>query len=210
MSSDMPPKHAEVLAILRGYLDATAFAIVESALVADSRMAVIRDAFLEGRDHEAVNMLRELDPAKPRMLLPMSTPQDLRPAEVAMVTARPQVGPFRPVRLLVSRSCAGYFDINDIRIGTRSQFAQSGNVPADAFEVDAPGLDVLIDGEEPVLVTVTEKEARFGIALDLDLVAPSQELILIVTNQSDQPRRFRAAWIGEVDRAAARWGGGDL
>ena len=199
--SDLSPKHAEVLAIVREHLDASTLAIVESALRADARMVVIRDAFLVGRDHEAVKMLRDLDPVKPRMLLPMSTSVEILPSQSAQITARPQVGPFRLLRLLVSKSCAGSFDINDIRVGTRSQFAQSGEVPADAFEVDAPTLDVVMDGERQVLVTVTETEARFGIPLDLPVVETAMDVTLYVTNTGDQSLRFRAAWVGEVELA---------
>jgi len=201
--SDLSPKHAEVLAIVREHLDASTLAIVESALRADARMIVIRDAFLEGRDHEAVKMLRDLDPVKPRMLLPMSTAQVIAPSEIAQITARPQVGPFRLLRLLVSKSCAGSFDINEIRVGTRSQFARSGEVPADVFEVDAPELDVVMDGERQVMVTVTETEARFGIALTLPVVDTAMDVTLYVTNTGDQALRFRAAWIGEIDLASS-------
>jgi len=201
--SDLSPKHAEVLAIVREHLDVTTLAIVESALRADARMAVIRDAFLEGRDHEAVKMLRDLDPVKPRMLLPMSTAEGILPGQITQITARPQVGPFRLLRLLVSKSCAGSFDINEIRVGTRSQFARSGEVPADVFEVDAPELDVVMDGERQVMVTVTETEARFGIALTLPVVDTAMDVTLYVTNTGDQALRFRAAWIGEIDLASS-------
>jgi len=201
--SDLSPKHAEVLAIVREHLDVTTLAIVESALRADARMAVIRDAFLEGRDHEAVKMLRDLDPMKPRMLLPMSTAEWILPGRSAQIMARPQVGPFQLLRLLVSKSCAGSFDINEIRVGTRSQFAQAGDVPADVFEVDAPALDVVMDGERQVLVTVTETEARFVIPLDLPVVETAMDVTLYVTNTGDQSLRFRAAWIGEIDLASS-------
>lgn len=203
--SKLSPKHAEVLAIVRPHLDGATLAIVESALRSDDRLEMIRDAFLEGRDHEAVKMLRDLDPAKPRMFLPASTPMEILPTQSAQIMARPQVGPFRILRLLVSRSCAGSFDINDIVVGTRSQFAQSGDVPADAFEVDGPELDAVFDevGERQVSLAVTEKEARFGIPIDLT-VDTAVDVRLVVTNVGDQPLRFRAAWVGEVDYAAPR------
>lgn len=200
----MNSKHAEVLAIVRHHLDAKTLAIVESALRADGRMEVIRDAFLEGLDHEAVKMIRDLDPAKRRVLVPTSTSLEIEPAETAQILARPQTGPYQPLRLLISKSCAGSFDINDIRIGMRSQFAQSGDIPADIFEVDAPQLDAVMGvlEQDPevrrVLVTVTEKEARFGIHLDLDVVEMAMELMIVVTNTGTKPLRFRATWVGEV------------
>ena len=193
--------HDQVLAIVSKHLDAHTLEIVKSALRSDERMAVIRDAFLEGRDHEAVAMLRDLDPVGTRALLPMSTSQLIPPTETAQITARPQVTPFKLTHLLVSRTCAGSFDIDEIRVGNRSQLVQAGSVPADIFEV-APELEALMDGPDAVTrVVINQPAARvmhLSPFLDLGLVEAGMEIILYVTNLGVEPMRWRAAWLGEV------------
>jgi hypothetical protein len=91
-----------------------------------------------------------------RQVLPLSTGSSrITPGQSAQITARPQFCAFRPERLFVSDASTPYngswwkrlwpwykapqakgaadWIINDIRIGNRSQFAQSGDIPADMF-----------------------------------------------------------------------------
>jgi hypothetical protein len=163
-------RHDQVLAIVSKHLDSATLEIVRSALAADERMAIIRDAFLEGRDHEAVHMIRELDPIGFRHLLPAST-SPIQPCQSAQITCRPQCAPsFQVTHLLVSRTCAEFFNVNEIKVGNRSQFLQTGEVPADLFEVDAPvldspTLDALEDGEM-LTIKVDKVVGRLGLALD--------------------------------------------
>ena len=194
-------KHEEILAIVAKHLDAETLEIVRSALVADDRMHVIRDAFLEGRDHEAVHTIRQLDPTvKLWHLLPCSTGVELLPTQSGQITARPQSGPFAPRHLLVSRNCGEHFLINDIRVGSRSEFLQSGDVPADVFMVDAPSLEAQFDDQQGwFTVTINRTgSALLGVRLDIAEVQAFQELVLIVTNISAESRPFSAAWLGEV------------
>lgn len=195
-------RHDQVLAIVAKHLDGATLEIVRSALAADERMAIIRDAFLEGRDHEAVHMIRELDPIGFRHLLPATAPTAIHPQQSAQITCRPQVTSFQVTHLLVSRTCAEFFNVNEIKVGNRSQFLQTGDVPADLFEVDAPlldspAIDALEDGEM-ITIKVDKIIGRLGLALDLEIVDTSMDLVLIVTNISDQPCLFRAAWLGET------------
>lgn len=195
-------KHEEVLSIVAKHLDAETLEIVRSALAADDRMHVIRDAFLEGRDHDGVHMIRQLDPTvKLWHLLPCSTGVPIEPTQSAQITARPQSGPFAPRYLLVSRNCGAHFLINDIRVGTRSEFIQAGDVPADVFMVDAPSLEALFNEEKGWFTVTIDRtgSALLGVRLDIADVQVSQDLVLIVTNISDdRTLPFSAAWLGEL------------
>jgi hypothetical protein len=194
-------KHEEVLAIVTKHLDAETLEIVRSALAADDRMQVIRDAFLEGRDHEAVHLIRQLDPTvKLWYLLPCSSGVPILPTQSAQITARPQSGPFAPRYLLVSRNCGAQFQINDIRVSNRSEFLQTGDVPADVFMVDAPSLEALFNEEKGWFTVTIDRagSALLGVRLDIAEVQASHDLQLIITNISDQTLPFSAAWLGEV------------
>ena len=75
-----------------------------------------------------------------RQVLPMNTGTTPVPiASTAQITSRPQRVAFRPERGFVSSAdiggsgSAATWIINDITIGNRSQFAQSGALPGDMF-----------------------------------------------------------------------------
>jgi hypothetical protein len=98
-------------------------------------------------------------PRASREVLPLSTGVRVKPGQSAKITARPQRVAFRPERFFVSDSGsvnkgswwkrlwpwysapqskgASDWIINDILIGHRSQFAQSGDIPADMFRSNA-------------------------------------------------------------------------
>jgi hypothetical protein len=75
-----------------------------------------------------------------RQVLPMNTGMTPVPPNLtANITSRPQRVAFRPERVFVSAAdiggsgSAANWIINDITIGNRSQFAQSGALPGDMF-----------------------------------------------------------------------------
>ena len=76
-----------------------------------------------------------------RDILPMSTGVPILPTQSAQITGRPQVLAYRCGRFLISNAgtAGGAADwiVNDIKIGNRSQFVQSGDVPGDLFAVNA-------------------------------------------------------------------------
>ena len=76
-----------------------------------------------------------------RIVLPMSTGCPILPTQSAQITARSQMGAFRPERIFISAAgtSGGAADwvVNDCKIGNRSQFAQSGDVPGDMFATNA-------------------------------------------------------------------------
>ena len=106
-----------------------------------------------------------------REVLPInmgSTP--VLPGQTALIEARPQRGAFRPERFFVSGGTpelavswwqrispwyrapvlhgAADWLINDIQIGNRSQFAQSGDLPGDMFATGAIDCAVSFDTVE--------------------------------------------------------------
>jgi len=71
----------------------------------------------------------------------MSTGVAIQNSQSAQITARPQRVAFRPERVFISGAgtSGGAADwiVNDIKIGNRSQFSQSGDVPGDMFATNA-------------------------------------------------------------------------
>jgi hypothetical protein len=80
---------------------------------------------------------------------------------------------FRPERYVVSGSIAEDFVIEDILVGTRSQFAATGECPAEIFRPDAVGVEVHFE------------TANVG-----------NKIKVTVTNTSAGALTFRAAFIG--------------
>ncbi len=76
-----------------------------------------------------------------RDILPMSTGVPILPTQSAQITGRPQTLVFKIGRFLISNAgtAGGAADwiVNDIKIGNRSQFVQSGDVPGDLFATNA-------------------------------------------------------------------------
>jgi hypothetical protein len=76
-----------------------------------------------------------------RDILPMSTGVPILPTQSAQITGRPQTLVFKIGRFVISNAgtAGGSADwiVNDIKIGNRSQFVQSGDVPGDLFAVNA-------------------------------------------------------------------------
>lgn len=69
---------------------------------------------------------------------------------------------FRPERYVVESTNAASFTISDISVGTRSQFASAGDVPAEIFRPDAVGVGVHFETANvgnKIKVTVTNTTA---------------------------------------------------
>lgn len=67
-----------------------------------------------------------------RVLLPMSSGVNILPNTSAQITSRPQNVAFRPERVIIGGT-PGDWIVNDIKVGNRSQFSQSGDVPGEVF-----------------------------------------------------------------------------
>lgn len=65
-----------------------------------------------------------------RIILPMTSSGNITAS--AAVTARPQNVAYRPERIIVGGTPSNWL-LDDIKVGNRSQFAQAGSMPAEAF-----------------------------------------------------------------------------
>jgi hypothetical protein len=89
----------QAIAILEQKLDPSTLAIVRAALDDSDRLAVIRDAFLEGRDAQAVQMILDLDPIGIRKVLGFDT-SGTRPSGFTPATSDRIIEPARQKRRL--------------------------------------------------------------------------------------------------------------
>lgn len=124
-----------------------------------------------------------------REVLPLST-GTLRvgPNQSAQITSRPQRVAFRPQRLVIPATIANDFIVQDIRIGTGSQFSQGVDIPGAMFATNAIDAFVSFDTVQ--------------VAMDVQLIVtyvgsnPEGEPFnanLIGTSVSDQ-RRHALVW----------------
>lgn len=159
-------------------------------MTAEERLAIIRDAFLEGRDREAVETLLDLmvneatklghsatpfsvGPGEVMLSVPMFSPQAIAPGELAQIYSRPQRA-FRARRLLVVDECAS-FDIHQIYFGTVIQgTANQGPLSASLFS------------------------PRRGMPLTFDAVVPGMDMVMAVENKGERAMPFRGAFWGVV------------
>ena len=80
---------------------------------------------------DAVAEYRRAQREPGRIVLPMTTDQNMAPGLRFQVTSRPQTAPFRPDRLFIASP--ELWVIHNIAIGNRSQTAQAGSIPGVAF-----------------------------------------------------------------------------
>jgi hypothetical protein len=119
-------------------------------------------------------IVRDQPPTKARRLvLPMTSTGVVNAGTSATITARPQTIAFKPIRITIPATIGPDFTIEDIKVGNKSQLAQSGSLPAEAFV-----------------------QTAFGVEMDMDTVQTSQDFVLQVTNISGANRTFRAAIFG--------------
>ena len=206
---------AAALALVKEHLGATAVRELEIKLEDADRIKVIRDAFIEGRDRDAVTLMRDLvkwgDLHEGNFrFLPTSVGILIQPGESAQITARPQGYAFSALALLVSEQSRGFL-INDIRVGNRSQFVQSGDIPADVLTPIPASLDVRFttntDEDEKRIEVVLRADvlSRAIVPIDCDICLTSQDIVLVVTNPTVEPLLWRAVWLGkDVERPATR------
>ncbi len=79
-----------------------------------------------------------------RIILPMSSGVNILPNTSAQITSRPQNVAFRPERLIIGGTPANWI-VNDVKVGNRSQFSQSGDIPGELFSSTA--VDVFVSME---------------------------------------------------------------
>ena len=128
-----------------------------------------------------------LRPNRNLAILPMSTGVPILPTQSAQITGRPQRRGFRPERLFISNvgteGGAADWIVNDIKIGNRSQFIQSGDVPGDTFASNANdalmAFDAAPQGDDVVLVVtyigLNEKGCPFFASFIGEAIGPVLE-----------------------------------
>ena len=88
-----------------------------------------------------------------RQMLPISSGVPILPGQSAQITARAHTSAFRCERFVISNAGtpggAADWIVNDIKIGNRSQFAQSGDVPGNLFATTA--IDSFVSFETAVV-----------------------------------------------------------
>lgn len=133
-------------------------------------------------------------------MLSMVSNSEIPPGQMAQITARPQIT-FRGMRLAVTDTSAPFFGIQDIRVGHRSVFPQSGRIPAEAFACHLVGqAKLLVEriGPEPFSISIQETAVEeFGKALPFPTCLVAQEMMIYLENTSDRPRRFEGFIIGK-------------
>jgi hypothetical protein len=187
----------QAVAILEQKLDPSTLAIVRAALDDSDRLAVIRDAFLEGSDARAVQMIRDLDPVGIRKALGVNSGVQIISQGTAQINAHPQL-PFRAAHLIVSPRCAAYFNIDGIRVGNYSQYVNSDVIAADLFttgdflhgEVDEHGFYTVKIGKRA--------EAWLPLRIDMPTCEVGQEFSVVVTNIDRENREFYGALLGQT------------
>ncbi len=197
----------QAFAILEQKLDPSTLAIVQAALDDSDRMAVIRDAFLEGRDAQAVQMIRDLDPigirkvlgvvSGIRKVLGVVSGTTIVGSQIDVIAARPQL-PFRATHLVVSPRCAAHFNIDSIRVGNLFQFVNCSPVAADLFTTG----DILhgeMDEHGFYTIKIDRRtEAGLLLRIDMPVCEIGQELSVCVTSIDHDPHEFYSALLGQT------------
>jgi len=206
---------AAALALVKEHLGDAAVRELEIKIEDSDRIKVIRDAFLEGHDREAVTLMRDLvrwgDIHEGSFrFLPTSAGGSIAPGQSAMIAARPQTYAFRALALLVSEQSRRFL-ISDLRVGNRSQFVQSGDIPADVLtpipaELEAVFAESTVEEARKIEVVMrADVLSRAIVPIDCEICLTAMELVIIVVNPTKEALPWRAVWLGkDVEPPASR------
>ena len=172
--------------------------------------AALRDAIILDQADRAFEILEELgykQAVRPNACIGSCTNVPIEPSQSAQITVRPQCEEFTPTHFVTG---VDDFMINDIRIGNRSQFPQSGDIPSEAFRMNVSGRALILRPGEDVgsaQIDIPEREIE-GLpmacsAFRWDRCLAAMNIIVIVTNVSSEPVEFRAWLLGIQQRARA-------
>lgn len=131
---------------------------VDPPLIGDAARQIasrLTSAVLAALGFRSESATRFAPPVGDRAVLPMSSIDNVLPGSIQPIEARPQNDDFQPMRILIAGD-PSHWVINDVRSGCRSQFAQSGDVPGEAFaavDVDL-GFDV-VPRDQPLTIFAT-------------------------------------------------------
>jgi len=139
-----------------------------------------------------------------RSFLPLSSYVDIKPAEMAPISAMVQI-PFRGDRFAVWSVCAPSFMINTIKVGNRALDVCCGDAPADAFATRLdllPMLDQQLDEHGFVQIKISRKaDECFGQPIAMPRAHVGCQITVYVTNVSDKPMRFVSTILGDAEQA---------
>jgi hypothetical protein len=146
---------------------------VRSAQVAKSRKNLVKRAILAKKLQQA-KILEPRRPTHARVQSMGLSMANVAPGATVDIIARPQEI-FKGRRLVVPSTIAGSFMIEDIKVGRTSQFVSSGRQPALVFS-----------------------ELSTGDNLSLKTCSPGMDIVLKVTNISEDEINFDSSLIGDV------------
>jgi hypothetical protein len=128
----------------------------------------------------------------------------IEPGDSAQLTTRPQDVPFRGDRLVVLDECAALFDIDDLKVGNRSQLPQSRPMPAAfcAARISSQTLfgceikQVMVRASSVKIQIAEPALAEFGRPWTMETCQTAQDISMAVTNRSNRPSCFVALIVG--------------
>ena len=181
----------------------------EDAKVLDPRLpAALRDAILLDQADRAFEILEELgykQAVRPNALLGLSSGGTIAPGQTAQFFARPQCEEFTPTHFVTG---VDGFLINDVRIGNRSQFLQSEDIPSEAFRMNISVGDLILHPGDKVGSAQIDIPAREieGLpmacsAFQWDRCLTAMDIVVVATNVSGSPVEFRA-WLLGIQRSS--------
>lgn len=116
------------------------------------------------------------------------------------IVARPQITAYRVVRIAIPDDIADAFNIDDMRVGNRSQMVQAGSFRASYFAAHIDGLAKLtakMVQNETIKIDISEPaEAEFGRDFPFDTCQVAMDFGFCVTNVSGVAQRFEAWCLG--------------
>jgi hypothetical protein len=123
------------------------------------------------------------------------------PTQSVQVTVRPQTGAFRGDRVAIPDFLADYYVIDDIRVGNRSSFLNSTEVPGSAWAANLTGsLAAFIastEGNRILKIDISKAALKeFGRPHSMNTCNTAMDLTIIATNISVEVQPFRAFILG--------------
>jgi hypothetical protein len=115
---------------------------------------------------------------------------EILPGQTAQITARPQTGSFRGERIAIPDTLAPYFDVNDVRVGNRSQFPTAQSIGGETFamRIDLQAKLLATDYGRGIRVAITEPAfAEWGREWSMDTCQTSMDLWVVVTCKQSVP-----------------------
>ena len=146
---------------------------VQNLQNAQAKKNLIRRAVL-AKKIEGARVLESRRPTHSRVQSMGLSLAGVQPGATVDIIARPQEI-FRGRRLVIPSSIAQFFMVEDVKVGRTSQFVSSGRQPALVFS-----------------------ELSTGDNLSLKTCSPGMDIVLKVTNVSEEEVNFDSALIGDV------------